>query len=251
MPSSSFEEIRGVTGWVRPGGGHGCKPVQIIPGLWTAHYHDVDTQEKLAKTAPNVSLVVNTAPRQCEARTGTLGPGIQVMLVNLEDDPDERKLFDCGKPATYDASTSLFKCAGDAKKDFEPVAAAIQKTLAGGGEVLVHCHASISRSAVFIIAYLMKHWKMSAVDATRAVKSKWSACWPCDRFTMQLLEYEKELHAPVIQCGMGKFAAFLTFAAAAGALSVSFSMDLPVKLQGTPSLVLCLVLLSTRVAITR
>ena len=56
------------------------------------------------------------------------------------------------KTATYDANASVFKCAGDAKQHFELVSGEIQKTLAGGGEVLVHCHASISRSAVFIIA---------------------------------------------------------------------------------------------------
>ena len=47
---NTYEEIRGVTGWVRPPGTHGCKPVQIVPGLWTAHYHDIDTKEKLTKT---------------------------------------------------------------------------------------------------------------------------------------------------------------------------------------------------------
>lgn len=52
---------------------------------------------------------------------------------------------------------------------------------------------------MFVIAYLMKHWKMSALDATRAVKAKWDACWPCDRFAFQLVEYEKELGAPAIQ----------------------------------------------------
>jgi protein-tyrosine phosphatase len=45
-------------------------------------------------------------------------------------------------------------------------------TQSSGGEVFVHCHASISRSAVFIIAYLMKHWKMTAVDATRYLNAK-------------------------------------------------------------------------------
>jgi len=33
----------------------------------------------------------------------------------------------------------------------------------------------------------------------RAVKTKWDACWPCDRFMYQLIEYEKELNAPPIQ----------------------------------------------------
>lgn len=122
--------------------------------------------------------------------------------MDLEDDPDERKFFDCGKEVKpgYDANKVTevkFKCAGDAKKDFEAVNAEIMKTLAAGGEVLVHCHASISRSAVFIIAYLMKHHKMSAVDAAKYMKTKWDATWPCDRFSYQLIEYEKELAKPL------------------------------------------------------
>jgi hypothetical protein len=28
---STFEAIRGVTGWVRPSGNHGCKPCTIVP----------------------------------------------------------------------------------------------------------------------------------------------------------------------------------------------------------------------------
>jgi hypothetical protein len=79
-----------------------------VQGLWTAHYHDIDTREKLAKTAPNVVLVVNTAPRQCEARSGHYGPGVKVLVVDLEDDPDERKTFDCGLGlAVRDAPAAL------------------------------------------------------------------------------------------------------------------------------------------------
>jgi hypothetical protein len=47
MASSTFEGCREVTTWKRPIGDHGCKPVQIIPGLWTAHIHDLDTKELL------------------------------------------------------------------------------------------------------------------------------------------------------------------------------------------------------------
>jgi hypothetical protein len=54
--------------------------------------------------APKVCLVVNTAPRQCEQRTGHFGPGVKVLTVSggylqpegLEDDPDARKAFDIG-----------------------------------------------------------------------------------------------------------------------------------------------------------
>jgi hypothetical protein len=44
---SSFEGVRNITGWVRPGGKHGCQPAQVYPGIWTAHYHDIDTIKKL------------------------------------------------------------------------------------------------------------------------------------------------------------------------------------------------------------
>ena len=72
MGYTSFEDFRTVTSWVRPARGHGCKPVEILPGLWTAHYHDIDSKEKLkaaTKGAP-ITLVVNSALCQCEARTG-------------------------------------------------------------------------------------------------------------------------------------------------------------------------------------
>jgi hypothetical protein len=54
---STFEALREVTGWVRPKHDHGCKPCTIVSGVWTAHYHDIDTKEKLAKVAPKVPYV--------------------------------------------------------------------------------------------------------------------------------------------------------------------------------------------------
>ena len=32
MGYTSFEDFRTVTSWVRPARGHGCKPVEILPG---------------------------------------------------------------------------------------------------------------------------------------------------------------------------------------------------------------------------
>lgn len=197
-PTSTFEELRQVTGWRRPGADHGCLPVEIIPGLWTAHYHDIDTPEKLKSVAPgNVRLVVNTATSVCEARTGFFGDGVEVMLIDLEDDPDARKQFDQGKEVTSacsDKSVPLAKrFPGDAKKDFACVNDAINATIASGGVALVHCHASLSRSAAFIIAYLMQSKAISAAEAAAEMKVKWDATWPCERFCMQLIEYEAEL----------------------------------------------------------
>jgi len=199
---TSFEAVRELTGWVRPGHDHGCKPVEILPGLWTAHYHDVDSTAKLqaATGGAPIKLVINSALCQCASREGFYGPEIKVMEILLEDDPDERKVFDQGKPTTSKCrSTDLpldKRCAGDAMQDFDACSAAIDATLASGGHALVHCKASLSRSVAFVLAYLMKSRGMSLLDATKAMKEKWDAVWPCDRFVMQLIEYESHLAKP-------------------------------------------------------
>ena len=97
---TTFEAFRELTGWQRPGRDHGCKPVQIVPGLWTAHYHDIDSTEKLgtATQGAPIKLVVNSALCQCAARTGFWGPDVRVLEIDLEDDPDELKYFHAGKP---------------------------------------------------------------------------------------------------------------------------------------------------------
>ena len=217
MPvESSFESIRAVTGWVRPTAGHGCKPCEVAPGIWTAHYHDVDTPEKLSAVAGGkIQLIVNSAVCQCDSRPGHYGPGVEVVLVDLEvgassrnqaaarrppssesapllspwsprrrslsssrpstnpsthplpprplccrgcvvrpcdsvgavalqDDPDARKKFDSGATGAVSAlpfDEPTKNCAGDAKRDFARVSAAIDRTLEAGGATLIHCHA--------------------------------------------------------------------------------------------------------------
>ena len=148
-------------------------------------------------------LVVNSAPCQCEARGGFFGAGVRVMLCDLEDDPDARKKFDGGKEAAQsdcaksdDEVPAVKRCAGDIKVHFDAVSAAISATLSAGGVVLCHCHASISRSAAFIIAHMLKTGEAKSVAAATAmVKARWAATWPCDAFVFQLLEYERELGA--------------------------------------------------------
>jgi hypothetical protein len=63
---STFEAVREVTGWVRPKGGHGCTPTEVFAGVFTAHYHDIDTRVKLLDaiggTMPSGGiLLVNSA----------------------------------------------------------------------------------------------------------------------------------------------------------------------------------------------
>ena len=96
--------------------------------MWTAHYHDIDSKKKLAAAtngAP-IQLVVNSALCQCEARTGFWGDDVRVLEIDLEDDPDERKYFDAGKPNVQSkcgdpSIPRKLRCAGNAKKDFSMV----------------------------------------------------------------------------------------------------------------------------------
>ena len=199
---TSFEAVREITGWVRPGHDHGCKPVEIVPGLWTAHYHDIDSLEKLksATGGAPIKLVVNSALCLCPARDGFYGPDVKVMEIPLEDDPDPRKLFDAGKPTTSrcrDPDVPLDqRCAGDALQHFDAVCTAVGATIASGGHALIHCMASLSRSVAFVLAYLMKAKRMPLLHACRFYKHKWDAVWPNDRFVLQLIEYETFLARP-------------------------------------------------------
>jgi len=203
---STFEAVREVTGWQRPTQKHGCTPCEVFPGIYTAHFHEMDSRAKLfdaiqedpAGGGPPV-LVVNSAPCQCDAKGDFFGAGVTVWPVDLEDDPDEKKQFDQGKSVTSKCANKdielKMRCAGDAKKHFDEVSDQIEKTLGAGGKVMVHCHASISRSVAFIVAYIVRTHGRTAVDVMEEMKQQWDATWPCDRFVMQLIEYENELKA--------------------------------------------------------
>ena len=59
--------------------------------------------------------------------------------------------------------------------------------------VLIHCHAGVSRSATFTIAYLMFHFGMSVQDAYQFVKEKCPAISPNHNFMGQLIQFEMGL----------------------------------------------------------
>jgi hypothetical protein len=194
---STFDAVRAVTGYVRPRGNHGCQPAQIVPGLWTAHFGDIADRTSLLASCPGATHVVNCAIHHCPTGPGFYGPGITVQNIDILDDPDPRKAVDAMEegPAKVAAKAALpvfdpAICAGDVADFFETVNSVIDEAFASGGACVVHCHASLSRSAAFIIAWLVAARGMSAVEATATMKAQWDAVWPNDQFVRSIVQYE-------------------------------------------------------------
>ncbi|XP_013867541.1 dual specificity protein phosphatase 18 [Austrofundulus limnaeus] len=76
---------------------------------------------------------------------------------------------------------------------FGEVADKIRSTAEGGGRVLVHCNAGVSRSAALCMAYLMKHSGVTLLEAHGWVKSCRPIARPNPGFWKQLVQYEAEL----------------------------------------------------------
>ena len=73
---------------------------------------------------------------------------------------------------------------------FKETADFIQSAINGGGQVLVHCFAGVSRSASIVIAYLMRYHLMTFSQAFIHVKDKRPIINPNPGFVGQLRRYE-------------------------------------------------------------
>lgn len=75
----------------------------------------------------------------------------------------------------------------------ETVLSLIKSNLDNNINVLVHCYMGRSRSASFIIAYLMKHKNMTLIDAYEHIAIKRNIC-PNAKFMEDLVKYETDLY---------------------------------------------------------
>lgn len=78
------------------------------------------------------------------------------------------------------------------REHFEPALRFMHEALQNGSRVLVHCYQGISRSATFVLAYLMKYKQMTLMDALM-MASKRRYIYPNEGFLRQLIQYEAEL----------------------------------------------------------
>ena len=78
---------------------------------------------------------------------------------------------------------------------FERATAFLHQAIANNGTCFVHCQRGVSRSASFVIAYLMKYFEngsMSAEQAIQFVKKKRKIVKPNSGFVLQLKKWEHE-----------------------------------------------------------
>lgn len=100
----------------------------------------------------------------------------------------ERGLFNYKRlPATDSNKQNL-------RQYFEEAFEFIEEAHQCGKGLLIHCQAGVSRSATIVIAYLMKHTRMTMTDAYKFVKGKRPIISPNLNFMGQLLEFEEDLN---------------------------------------------------------
>ncbi|RWS09647.1 dual specificity protein phosphatase 14-like protein [Dinothrombium tinctorium] len=81
----------------------------------------------------------------------------------------------------------------DLSQYFDMIADKISEVESNGGKTLIHCMAGVSRSSTLVIAYLIKHRRMTLREALIQVKQKRSCVRPINAFLKQLMQFEKQV----------------------------------------------------------
>lgn len=111
----------------------------------------------------NINTIISVAE---DVDIKLTNPDIHIYKYNLQD--------------SYDCDISIY---------FDEISDHIHKE----HTVLVNCVAGISRSASFVIAYLMKYYNLTLEDAFLYVRKRRNRICPNKKFMTYLLEYEFKL----------------------------------------------------------
>merc|ERR1712088_479161 len=99
--------------------------------------------------------------------------------------------YDMSETITYKQLHAADNGYQNLKQYFEEAFDFIDLARSRGGSVLIHCQAGVSRSPTIAVAYLIKQFPMSLVDAYKFVKNRRSIISPNLNFMGQLLEFEQ------------------------------------------------------------
>jgi atypical dual specificity phosphatase len=122
-----------------------------------------DANDELILKKQNINTIICLAE---DAKITLDNSNITIYKYNLQD--------------SYDCNISLY---------FDEITELIHKQ----NVVLVNCVAGISRSASFVIAYLMKYYEMNLKNAFLYVKKRRNRICPNKKFMTYLYEYEFKL----------------------------------------------------------
>ncbi|KAJ1157738.1 hypothetical protein NDU88_010438 [Pleurodeles waltl] len=139
----------------------------ILPFLFLGNEHDAQDLETMQRM--NIEYIVN-------------------VTTHLPLYHYEKGIFNYKRlPATDSNKQNL-------RQYFEEAFEFIEEAHQCGKGLLIHCQAGVSRSATIVIAYLMKHTRMTMTDAYKFVKGKRPIISPNLNFMGQLLEFEEDLN---------------------------------------------------------
>ncbi|MBN3305914.1 DUS10 phosphatase, partial [Amia calva] len=139
----------------------------VLPFLYLGNEHDAQDFEKMQKL--NIGYIINVTTH--------------LPLFHYEQGIFNYKRL----PATDSNKQNL-------RQYFEEAFEFIEEAHQSGKGLLIHCQAGVSRSATIVIAYLMKHTRMTMTDAYKFVKTRRPIISPNLNFMGQLLEFEEDLN---------------------------------------------------------
>mmetsp|Transcript_72835 Transcript_72835/g.201958 ORF Transcript_72835/g.201958 Transcript_72835/m.201958 type:complete len:210 (-) Transcript_72835:160-789(-) len=154
---------------------------EIIPGLWLGPFGAARDQDFLKRANITDALVVR-APEEARILTPKYPEFIHYEVLECRDNPFENII-----------------------RFFPAVKQLLDLVLGRGGRILVHGNAGMSRSAAFVVAYVMERFDLSSDLAHHYVLSRRHCISVNEGFRNQIREYEM-LHKVQSQINSGSFA---------------------------------------------
>jgi len=140
-----------------------AKPDEIQPGLWLGSLES--SKDRIFLKSKNVKYVLSVIQQY----SPYYPQEFTYHVLSVDDLPEE-------KLSGHFNTTNTF----------------IEKGISEGG-ILVHCAAGVSRSATFVVAYLIWSKRINTETALAEVRAKREIVSPNPGFLSQLLEFQKQL----------------------------------------------------------